>query len=279
MHEITASPEKSPFCPWRTSTDESIRSDSNFGTSSLNGTLISRGLLAHQRQVFYHSHNPVIWFLVQPAMGLRRAQMRASSNSRKIFARVTSCFPPRWFRFYRAVTTQARPVKALATLMRQLTVILSVLTVATFHMCAGILDWVFDPVNNDDIARKQAQFLVWDGVPHPFSATFEKVDIVDKGGQFYLFHVVLTSPGAGVKRDRSSYLVCFKLTENATEFRIVTVIQNASDPPTESEIAIDKRLNRWPVSPPWKAEEDLPRNIKPPGLSIVLDKSRAGSDQ
>jgi len=121
--------------------------------------------------------------------------------------------------------------------------------------------------------------LVWDGVPHPFSASFEKVDIVDKDWPFYLFHVVITSPGAGVERDRSSYLVCFKLTEHTTEFRIVTVIQYASDPPTENEITIDKRLNRWPVSPPWKAGDDLPYNIKPPGLSIVLDKCRAGSDQ
>ena len=120
---------------------------------------------------------------------------------------------------------------------------------------------------------------MWDGVSHPFSASFEKVDIVDKDGPFYLFHVVITSPGAGVECDRSSYLVCFKLTERTTEFRIVTVIQNASDPPTQNEITIDKRLNRWPVWPPWKAREDLPYNIKPPALSIVLDECRAGSDQ
>jgi len=163
--------------------------------------------------------------------------------------------------------------------MRRLTVILTALTLATFQTHAGILDWLFDVANNDDIARKQAQFLVWDGVSHPFSASFEKVDIVDKHWPFYLFNVVITSPGAGGKRDRSSYLVCFKLTERTTEFRIVTVIQNASDPPTEQEIAIDKRLNGWPVSPPWKAEDDLPYNIKPPGLSIVLDKCRTGSDQ
>jgi len=146
-------------------------------------------------------------------------------------------------------------------------------------MCAGILDWVSDPVNNDTIARKQAQFLVWDGVSHSLSASFEKVDIVDKDWPFYLLHVVLSSPAAGVKRDLNSYLVCFRLTERATEFRIVTVIQNASDPPTKNEIAIDKRLNRWPVSPPWKDGDDLPHNIKPPGLNIVLDESRAGSDQ
>ena len=163
--------------------------------------------------------------------------------------------------------------------MRQLTVILIVLTAGTFQMHAGSLDWLFDVANNDDFARRQAQFLVWDGVSHPFSATFKKVDIVDKDGPFYLFHVVITSPGAGAERDRSSYLVCFKLTERTTEFRIVTVIQNASDPPTENEIAIDKRLNRWPVSPPWKTGDDLPANIKPPGLNIVLDKCRAGSDQ
>jgi hypothetical protein len=163
--------------------------------------------------------------------------------------------------------------------MRQLTVILTALTVATFQAHAGSLDLFFDAGNNDDFARRQAQFFVWDGVSHPFSASFEKVDIVDKDWPFYLFHVVMTSPGAGVERDRSSYLVCFKLTERATEFRIVTVIQNASDPPTQNEITIDKRLNRWPVSPPWNAGDDLPHNIKPPGLSIVLDKCRAGSDQ
>jgi hypothetical protein len=163
--------------------------------------------------------------------------------------------------------------------MRQLAVILTALTVATFETDAGIFDWLFDTASNEDNARRQAQSLVWDGVPHPFSATFEKVNIVAKDGLFYLFHVVLTSAGAGVKRDRSSYLVCFKMTEHTTEFRIVTVIQNASDPPTENEITIDKRLNRWPVSPPWKAGDDLPHNIKPPGLSILLDKCRAGSDQ
>jgi hypothetical protein len=163
--------------------------------------------------------------------------------------------------------------------MRQLTVILTALTVATFQTHAGSLDWLFDAANNDDFARRQAQFLVWDGVSHPFSASFEKVDIVDKDWPFYLFHVVITSPGAGVERDRRSYLVCFKLTERTTEFRIVTVIQYASDPPTENEIAIDKRLNRWPISPPWKAGDDLPYKIKPPGLNIVLDKSRTGVDQ
>jgi len=163
--------------------------------------------------------------------------------------------------------------------MRQLAVILTALTVATFQTHAGSLDWLVDVVNNDNIAREQAQFLVWDGVSHPFSASFEKVDIVDKDWPFYLFNVVMTSSGAGVERDRSSYLVCFRLTEHTTDFRIVTVIQYASDSPTENEIAIDKRLNRWPVSPPWKAGEDLPHNIKPPGLSIVLDKAGAGSDQ
>jgi len=163
--------------------------------------------------------------------------------------------------------------------MRQLTVILTAVTVATCQTYAGSLDWLVDVVSKDNIARQEARFCVWDGVPHPFSASFEKVDMVDKDGPFYLFHVVLTSPGAGAKRDRNSYLVCFKLTEDRTEFRIVTVIQYASDPPTENEIAIDKRLNRWPVSPPWKAGEDLPYHIKPPGLSIVLDKAGAGSEQ
>ena len=134
--------------------------------------------------------------------------------------------------------------------MRQLAVILIALTIARFHAHAGSLDWIFDVANNDNIAREQARFLVWDGVPHSFSARFEKVELVDKDWPFYLFHVVIASPGAGTQRDRSSYLVCFRLTESTTEFRIVTVIQYTSDPPTEHEITIDKRLNRWPVSPP-----------------------------
>jgi hypothetical protein len=163
--------------------------------------------------------------------------------------------------------------------MRQLTVILTALTVATFQTSAGTLDWLFDVANHDNIARREARFLVWDGVPHPFSVRFEKVDIVDKDWPFYLFNVVISSPSAGAERDRSSYLVCFKLSEHATEFRIVTVVQYASDPPTENEIRIDKRLNGWPGSPPWKAGDSLPHNIKPPGLSIVLDMCRAGSDQ
>ena len=175
--------------------------------------------------------------------------------------------------------SEARRIRPVTTLMRQLTVILTALTVATFQAHAGSLAWLLDVVNNDNIAREQAQFLVWDGVSHPLSASFEKVDIVDKDWPFYLFHVVITGPGAGVKGDRSSYLVCFRLTERATEFHIVTVIQYASDPPTEQEIMMDKRLNRWPMSPPWKAGVDLPYNIKPPGLSIVLDMCRAGADQ
>jgi hypothetical protein len=160
--------------------------------------------------------------------------------------------------------------------MRQLAVILTAVTIATFQALGVGLDWLFDVANNDNIAREQAQLLVWDGVPHSFSARFEKVDIVDKDWPFYLFHVVIASPGREAKRDRSSYLVCFRLTQRATEFHIVTVIQNASNPPTKQEITIDKRLNRWPTSPPWKAGEDLPHNIKPPGLSIVLDMCRTG---
>jgi hypothetical protein len=141
--------------------------------------------------------------------------------------------------------------------MRQLTVILTALTIAASQTHAGILDWLFDPVNKDEIARREAQFLVMDGVSHPSSARFEKVNLLDKDGPFYLFHVILTTPGGGVDRYRKSYLVCFKLTERATEFRILTVIQDASDPPTENEVAVDERLNRWPVSPPLKAVDDL----------------------
>jgi hypothetical protein len=163
--------------------------------------------------------------------------------------------------------------------MRQLNVIVAALTVATFQTPAESLDWLCDLPNNDDFARRQAQLLVWDGVSHPLSASFEKIEIVDKDWPFYLFNVVMTSPGAGVESDRSSYLVCFKLAERTTEFRIVTVIQYASDPPTKQEITIDKRLNRWPVSPPWKAGDDLPYKIKGSGLGIVLDKCRAGSDE
>ena len=163
--------------------------------------------------------------------------------------------------------------------MRQFTVILTVLTVATIQTYAVSLDWLFYVANNENNARTEAQSMVWDGVPHSVSARFEKVDIVDKDWPFFLVHVVTTSPGTGVKRDRSSYLLCFRMTERATEFNIVTVIQFASDPPTEQEITIDKRLNRWPTSPPWRAEIDLPRKIKPPGLNVLLDMCRAGLTQ
>ncbi|PYJ45021.1 MAG: hypothetical protein DME80_04320 [Verrucomicrobia bacterium] len=241
MHEITASLENCPLCRWRTSTEELIGWDCQFGTIDQT---------APWRVEFCSRH----------------VALPAKMNLHDLA-------------FIRRSQDEPSGLDPLATLMRELTVVLTVLTVATFQTYAGSLDWLFDVVNNDNIARSEAQFLVWDGVTHPFSATFEKVDLVDKDLPFYLFHVVITSPGTGAERDRSSYLVCFKLTERATEFRIVTVIQNASDPPTENEIAIDKRLNRWSVSPPWKTGDDLPRHIKPPGLSIVLDKSRARSDQ
>src|ERR1700746_2303537 len=160
-------------------------------------------------------------------------------------------------------------------LMRQLNLVVATLAIATFQTDAGSFDWYYDVPSNDEIARTQAQMLVWDGVPHPLSARFEKVEILDKDWPFYLFNVVMTSRGIGAKRDRSSYLFCFKLAERTTEFRIVTVIQYASDPPTELEIAVDKRLNRWPVAPPWKTEDDLPHKIRGSGLDIVLDECRA----
>ena len=158
--------------------------------------------------------------------------------------------------------------------MRQLFVVLTALTLTSLQTYAGRFDGLLD-VNNDAIARRQAKFLVWDGVSHPLSATFEKVRIIDKDWPFYLFHVVITSPSLGKEHDESSYLVCFRLNEQTTEFRIVTVIQYASDPPTENEIRVDKRLNGWPVSPPWEAAEELPHKIRGSGLSIVLDKCRA----
>src|SRR6266446_8478698 len=236
MREITASLENCPLCRWRTSTEELIGWDCQFGTIDQTAPW----------RVEFCSHH---------------VALPAKMNLHDLA-------------FIRRSQDGPGGLDPLATLMRELTVVLTVLTVATFQMRAGILDCLFDAPNNDDIARKQAKFLVWDGVSHLPSARFEKVDLVDKDLPFYLFHIVLTSPGAEVERDRSSYLVCFKLTERATEFRIVTVIQNASDPPTENEIAIDKRLNRWSVWPPWKPGDDLPHHIKPRGLSIVLDKSR-----
>jgi len=167
----------------------------------------------------------------------------------------------------------------MAIRMRPLSVVLTALTVAIFQTNAGSLDWLLDVVSHDEIARKQAQLLVWDGVPHPISARFEKISIIDKEWPFYLFHVVLTTSGTGGGHDCSSYLVCFKLNKDTTDFRIVTVIQYASDPPTENEIRIDKCLNRWPVSPPWETRNDLPHKIKGSGLSIVLDQCRAASDR
>src|SRR5437762_14360763 len=99
--------------------------------------------------------------------------------------------------------------------MRQLTVILTVLTVATCQMCAGILGWRSDPVNNDTIARIQAQFLVWDGVSHSLSASLEKRDVVDVDWLVYLFHVVLPSPSGGVARHLGRFPVCFRLPDRA----------------------------------------------------------------
>jgi hypothetical protein len=150
---------------------------------------------------------------------------------------------------------------------------------ATLQTHAGSLEWLFDTPNKDKVARTEAQILVWGGVTHSVGSRFERVDIVDKDWPFYLFHVVITSPGDRVKRDRSSYLVCFRLAEDRTDFNIVAVIQYASDPPTEQEITIDKRLNKWPMSPPWETAVDLPHQIKPPGLNIVLDMCRAGSNR
>ena len=162
--------------------------------------------------------------------------------------------------------------------MRQLTVILTALTVATFQTHAGRLDWLFDVANNDNMARTQAQSLVGWCVASPLSAFREGRDCRQRLAFLSLSRCNHGS-GAGVERDRSSYLVCFKLTERITEFHIVTVIQYASTPPTEQEITMDKRLNRWPMSPPWKAGVDLPHNIKPPGLNVVLDMCRAGSNR
>src|SRR5436189_5296729 len=108
--------------------------------------------------------------------------------------------------------------------MRQLTVILTALTVATFQTHAGSLDWLFDVANNDNIARRQAQFLVWDGVSHPFSARFENGDIVDKESPFYRFNVVITTPAPGAERDLRSYRRCFRRTAHPTALRIVTVL-------------------------------------------------------
>src|SRR5215469_8322282 len=101
--------------------------------------------------------------------------------------------------------------------MRQLSVIIAALATATFGTHAGTLDLFLDIGNNDEIARGQAQFLVWDGVSHSLGAHFEKTEIVDKDWPFYLFRVVLSDPDTRGQRDRSSYLVCFKLSEIATE--------------------------------------------------------------
>jgi hypothetical protein len=159
----------------------------------------------------------------------------------------------------------------VTSLMVRVSVILIALTVAISQTPAASVDWLFDIANNDKLAREQAQFLVWDGVPHSLSARFEKVHLIDKDWPFYLFHVVIASSGTEAEGDRSSYLVCFRLTERTTEFHIVAVIQYSSDPPTQQEITTDKRLNRWPMSPPWNTGVDLPHNIKPPGLSVLLD--------
>ena len=71
--------------------------------------------------------------------------------------------------------------------MRQLAVILTALTLATFQALGGkVLTGLLDVANHDNIAREQARFLVWDGVSHPFSARFEKVDIVQKKSGLFI---------------------------------------------------------------------------------------------
>ena len=59
------------------------------------------------------------------------------------------------------------PVARLAITMRQLFILITAMTLATFQTHAARLDWLLDVVNNDEIARRQAEFLVWDGVSHP----------------------------------------------------------------------------------------------------------------
>ena len=80
---------------------------------------------------------------------------RAISKSRKVFCSRHVVLPAK-MKFhdsaYRAVTRAAKRIRSFAA-MRQLTVILTALTVATFQTHAGSLDWLFDFANNDDNAR------------------------------------------------------------------------------------------------------------------------------
>src|SRR6266436_8906311 len=125
MREITASLENCPLCRWRTSTEELIGWDCQFGTIDQT---------APWRVKFCSRH----------------VALPAKMNLHDLA-------------FIRRSQDEPSGLDPLATLMRELTVVLTVITVAAFQMRAGIPAWLFDPANNDVIARGQAQFLVWDG--------------------------------------------------------------------------------------------------------------------
>jgi hypothetical protein len=118
---------------------------------------------------------------------------------------------------------------------------------ATVQIHAGIFDFLFGG-SPDSIAAGHAKQFVADFLSKPNEAVFEKVDIVEKDGPLYLFHVVVTAPSAGAERARLSYLVCFKLDGGDAKFNKGIAVQDASDPPTKEEVILMKAVNGWPLN-------------------------------
>ena len=130
--------------------------------------------------------------------------------------------------------------------MRRITIILTALTgAAAVQTHAGILDCLFG--GPDNIAAKHAKEFVVEDLSKPNEAVFEKVNIIEKDGPAYLFHVAVTAPSAGAERAHLSYLVCFKLDGASAKFHKDNVIQHVSDPPSQEEVSLMKLINGWPM--------------------------------
>jgi hypothetical protein len=100
------------------------------------------------------------------------------------------------------------------------------------------------PTYQDDVASAFAKQFVEALLSKPDEANFQKVKILQKEGPAYVFHVVVSAPGAGPTRVSLSYLVCFKVNGTHAKFNEGSVVQEVSDPPTDDEIEITKSINR-----------------------------------
>src|SRR5437660_7491518 len=159
MHEITASLENCPLCRWRTSTEELIGWDCQFGTIDQT---------APWRVEFCSRH----------------VALPAKMNLHDLA-------------FIRRSQDEPSGLDPLATLMRELTVVLTVLMVATFQTYAGSLDWLFDVVNNEITPGAEATSWWWVGGRNPFSARSGRLAPLAKVFLFYSFPLLSTIQATG----------------------------------------------------------------------------------